>query len=124
MDKPVSMSVKDYLVKVMSLKTNIPSKIIDAVVVHQMEGIYEATKKHDSIEISGFGKLIFNKSKALRKWEKNVSKEKTFRKMLEDSTLTENKRKSIETKLNNTLSFLEGIKPRIEKCQQLENTLN
>lgn len=124
MDKPVSMSVKDYLVKVMSLKTNIPSKIIDAVVVHQMEGIYEATKKHDTVEISGFGKLLFNKSKALRKWEKNLSKEKTFRKILEDPNLTENRRKSIETKLNNTLAFLEGIKPRIEKCQQLENTLN
>jgi nucleoid DNA-binding protein len=122
MDKPISMSTKDYLVRVMSLKTNIPVKTIDAIVVHQMEGAYEATKKHDTIEISGFGKFIFNESKAKKKWEKHLSKERVFREILEKPELTEDRRRSISMKLESTLKWMEGIKPKIEKCQQLENT--
>lgn len=118
MDKPDNMSDKDYLMRVMSLRTNIPLKTIDAIVSHQMEVIYDAFGQHQTVEISGFGKFLFNKNKALKKWEKNLSKEKVFREILEREDITDVKRKSVELKLQNTLKWIEGIKNQIKKCQQ------
>lgn len=118
MDKPNNMSIKEYLARVMSLRTNIPLKTIDAIVSHQMESIYNAFQSNHTIEMSGFGKFIFNKGKALKKWEKNISKRELFKEYLLREDLTEIKRKSIELKLKNTLKYLEGLNPHIEKCQQ------
>ena len=36
-DKPMSMSVKDYLLRLMSIRGNISEKTLEAVVNHQFE---------------------------------------------------------------------------------------
>lgn len=125
MDKPISMSVKDYLIRVMSLRTNIPVKTIEAVVKHQMDTINQAIQKDDvfTVEISGFGKWIFNHKKAQKKLEKNYSKEKFFSEALEKPNLSDRQRESLTLKLENTRKWIEGIKPKIDKCPSLQNTL-
>lgn len=123
MDKPISTSVKDYLIKRMSVRMNIPQKTIEAIVTHQMEGINKALQSDNkfSVEMSGFGKWIFNHKKAQKKYEKNLSKEKVFTTLLEKPDLTDKQRASYELKLANTRRWIEGIKPKIEKCPKLQN---
>lgn len=123
MDKAISTSVKDYLIKRMSVRMNIPSKTIEAIVAHQMEGINKAIQADNkfSVEMSGFGKWIFNHKKAQKKFDKNLSKEAMFSKFLENPELTERQRASYELKLENTRKWMEGIKPKLEKCPNLQN---
>ena len=79
-DKPMSMSVKDYLLRLMSIRGNISEKTLEAVVNHQFESAQKAMQVPDefSVELSGFGKLFFNYKKAKKKLERNYSKEKIF----------------------------------------------
>ena len=124
MYKPISTSVKDYLIKRMSVRMNIPQKTIEAIVAHQMEGINKAIQADNkfSVEMSGFGKFLFNHKKAKKKYEKNLSKELVFLANLEDPNLTERQRASFELKLENTRKWMENIKPKLDKCPKLQNT--
>lgn len=123
MDKPISMSVKDYLVRILSVRTNTPAKIIDAVVMHQMDGLNKAIQSDTvfSTEISGFGKFLFNHKKAQKKMEKNLSKERVFLSLLDKPDLTDKQRASYTLKLENTRKWINGIKSKLEKCPKLQN---
>jgi len=118
MDKPVSMSVKDYLMRVMSVRTNTPLKTIEAVVDFQMKEANEALQHNYSIEISGFCKFLFNHKKAQKKYEKNLRKKENYEFFLKDPTLSEARRKTLELYLENTNKFLDSIKPKLDGIQQ------
>ena len=115
MDKPRSLSVKDYLIRVLAVKMLTSEKIIEAVIDHQYQSTNEAMATNYSVEIAGFGKMFFNKKKALRKMAKLYSKEALFTKMLSDDTITEQKRQSLTLKLHNTILTIEALKPRIDE---------
>lgn len=117
------MSVKDYLIRILSVRTNTPAKIIEAVVNHQMEGLNKAIQSDTifSAEISGFGKFLFNHKKAKKKMDKNISKEEVFLNLLNKPDLTERQIASYTLKLENTRKWMEGIKPKLEKCPKLQN---
>ena len=68
MEKPITMSIKEFIIRSMSTTLMIPEKTINTVIDHQFLGVSSAMKKHNSIEISGFGKFLFN----LKKIEKKV----------------------------------------------------
>jgi nucleoid DNA-binding protein len=114
MDKPISMSDKDYLIRVMSIKTNTPVAIIDAIITHQFEAANEALKINNTIELSGFGKFVFKLKKAHKKLERNIGKKEYWEKALEDNTLTEQKRQSYTNKLNNTIKEIEVLKTKLK----------
>ena len=114
MDKPTSMPVKEYLMKVMSIKTNTPLATIEAVVSHQFEEIVEALKVKDSVEVSGFGKFLFKRNTAKKKLEKQYMKKDFFTIASKDESLTEQKRQSYLNKLNNTIKELDALKARLE----------
>lgn len=113
MDKPISLSVKDFLVRRMAVKLMLSEKTIDAVISHQFSSANEALLKNKSLEISGFGKFYFNQKKANKKMEKMLSKKRVFEAMLQRPDLTEQKRQSVENKLNNTLRDIDILKPKI-----------
>lgn len=120
MDKAPSTSVKDFIIRKMSVRTNIPAKTIEAIVSHQMEDINKALQKEGvyTVEISGFGKLVFNHKKAQKKLEKNLSKEQLFRNKLALPNLTEREIASYTLKLENTLKWMDGIKQKLKGCPQ------
>lgn len=124
MDKPTSMSVKDYLVRILSVRTNTPVKTIEAIVAHQMDGLNKAIQSDNifSAEMSGFGKFLFNHKKAKKKFDKNLSKEITFTNILNRPELTEKQIASNTLKLENTRKWMNGIKPKLDKCPKLQNT--
>lgn len=114
MDKPISMSVKDYIIRVMSVKERISEKTIEAIVNHQFQSAIQAMKENDSVELSGFGKLFFNQKKAHRKMDKMLSKKKLFESRIEDPLTSEQKRISATNKLNQTVSDIEVLKPKLK----------
>lgn len=53
----------------------IPQKVVEAVLRYEFEGVVKATETCDSIEISGFGRLMFYEKKAhklLKKYNEQI----------------------------------------------------
>jgi len=115
MDKPMSMSVKDYLIRILAVKMMVDEKTVEAVVNHQFTSCLEAMKTNDSVELSGFGKMYFNRNKANKKYEKGLSKKAFFQKQVDDESLSPAKRLSALNKLNNTILGLENLKPKVDE---------
>jgi nucleoid DNA-binding protein len=114
-DKPLSMSVKDYIIRVMSIRTKRSDKIIDAVVTHQFQKAIEATETCNSIEFSGFGKLFFNEKKARRRLANFTKKAEEMQKKLDEGGLTDVRREYITRVLTDLKKSIEVLKPKINE---------
>jgi nucleoid DNA-binding protein len=112
MDKPISMSVKDYLVRTLAVKMMVSEKTIETVVNHQFQSANEAMDLNDSIEISGFGKLFFNRKKAEKKVEKLNAKKLAMERIINDVNTSEQKKKSSIVTLDKTIVQINQLKPR------------
>lgn len=112
-DKPVSLSIKDYLIRKMAVKLMTSEKTIEAVVNHQFQSAHEALSQNKSLEISGFGKFFFNDGKALKRMEKYKSQEALFSKWANDESLPEAKRRSAQLKHQSAVQNIKDLKPRI-----------
>ncbi len=112
-DKPISLSVKDYLIRRMAVKMMISEKVLEAVVNHQFQSAHEAMGQHKSLEISGFGKFFFNNGKAVKTMEKYLSQKALFEKKANDEALPEAKRRVAGMKLQSALDNIRDLKPRI-----------
>lgn len=112
--KPMSMSTKDYLLRVMSVRTKIPLKTLEAVVNHQFQGMLEAMQTEYSVELSGFGKFLFNHKKAQKKYDKQLSKIVMFENKLKSPDLTEKQINSYKLKLENAVKMANEIKPKLK----------
>lgn len=112
-DKPVSLSVKDYLIRKLAVKMMVSENVIDAVVAHQFRGANEALSRCKSLEISGFGKILFNEGKANKMMAKWLSQKALFEKMAADESLSEVKRRSAAMKLEGALNNIRDLKPKM-----------
>lgn len=113
MDKPLSLSVKDYLIRKMAVKMMIPEKTIDAVISQQFSSANEALSTNKSVEIAGFGKFYFNNGKAKKKLDKMLHLKELFEKMLLEENITPKKKQNTETKLKNIQLAIDVLKPRV-----------
>ena len=113
MDKPLSLSVKDYIIRKMSIKMKLTEKVIDNVVTHQFSSANEALVKNKSVEISGFGKFVFNDKKAISKMAKLHIQKGIFENMVNSVELSEQRKASAIVKLQNVLLMIETLKPKI-----------
>lgn len=112
MDKPVSLSVKDYLVRTLAPKMLTSEKVIDAVVTHQFSEANSALKNNSSVEISGFGKFYFNHKKALKKLDMLERLKIKIEHELTNNLVPEHKRKGAESKYSSLLLFIEYLKDK------------
>jgi len=112
MDKPISMSVKDYLIRTLAVKILTSEKTIEAVINHQFQSANEAMDLNDSIEIAGFGKLFFNRKKTVKKVEKLNAKKLAMERIITDDNTSEQKRRSSNVILEKTLVQINQLKPR------------
>jgi len=67
MDKPTTLSIKDWIVRKMSTELSIQERILHAVIGHQFDRAREAMETCYSVEFSGWGKYMFNKKRAYTK---------------------------------------------------------
>jgi len=114
MDKPISLSVKDYIIRKMAVKLMMSEKAIDEVISHQFSSANDALKNNKSVEISGFGKFIFNQKKANKRMEKLLSQKAYFQSVIDNTEMSEQKRLSAQVKLTNTLANIEALKPKMD----------
>ena len=115
MDKPISLSMREYIVRKLAVKMMLSEKLIDQVIVHQFNEANKALATNYSLEISGFGKFLFNHKKAVKRMETLLSKERMFKSILERDDISEQKRESTINKLNNNTIAIEQLKPRINE---------
>ena len=113
MDKPISLSIKEYIIRKMSIKFNTPEKIIEAVVNHQFQSATLAFNDQKSVELSGFGKFLFNEKKAVKKMASMLIQQEVLNANLLDDTLSDRKRKSTELKLESLAQAIEILKPKL-----------
>jgi nucleoid DNA-binding protein len=106
MDKPISMSVKDYLIRTLAVKIMVSEKVIEAVVNHQFQSANEAMDIHNSLEISGFGKFYFNEKKAKKKILSLHGKKKMMESHLANPDATEQKKHAAKVTLEKTEALI------------------
>lgn len=114
MDKPVSLSVKNFLIRKMAVTLIVPEKTIQAVVDHQFNMAIEAMDRVKSVEISGFGKFIYNEKRGKRIVEKCEMMKKRYEDELAQG-VTENRKKVIDTKLTVVLETIKALKPKLHE---------
>jgi len=97
----------------MSIKMVVSERVIDQVITHQFNAAEDATKTNNSLEISGFGKFVFNTSKANKKIVKLVKAKKVYEQQLAENTLPTKKLDVIKSKLSNLILTLNSISPKV-----------
>lgn len=127
MEKPRSMSVKEFLVRKLSTEINISERIIMAVVTHQFDGMVEAMHTNNSVELSGFCKFTFNQTVALKRLVKLRSLLKHYLKtkeQLEAKGDDENasKLKNLNKRIGSATADIEYLERKLSKNEK--NTTN
>ena len=113
MDKPVSLTMREYLVRTLAPKLLVSEKVIDTVVAFQFSEANAALLSNDSVEISGFGKMVFNKKKALKKMEKWQMQKAFYEEIINNPETSEQKRQTTQVRLKNLLHNIEVLKPKL-----------
>ena len=123
MDKPISMSVKEYLVRTLAVKMMVSEKTIETVVNHQFQSANEAMDVNNSLEISGFGKFYFNEKKATKRIGQLNAKKQAMEKIISDETTSEQKRRSSQVTLDKTEALINLLKTKTIYEDQLLSDL-
>lgn len=112
-NKPKSMSHKEYLVRTLSVKLAMSEKLVETVVMHQFQSANEAMDVHHSLELSGFGRIIFNNKKAIKKLAAYEKKLEKAQEQLQLNTSTEADRKKAQDIINVVMMQIKMLKPKI-----------
>jgi nucleoid DNA-binding protein len=123
MDKPISMSVKDFLVRTLAVKMMMSEKTIEAVVNHQFQSANEAMDLNNSLEISGFGKFYFNEKKATKRLGQLNAKKQAMEKIIADENTSEQKKRSSNVTLEKTEALINLLKTKTIYEDQLLSDL-
>jgi Bacterial DNA-binding protein len=123
MDKPISMSVKDYLVRTLAVKMMISEKTIETVVNHQFQSANEAMDTNNSIEISGFGKFYFNEKKAQKRLTDLNRKKNLMLEFIASAETSEQKKRSSQVTLEKTEALINLLKSKTTYEDQLLSDL-
>jgi hypothetical protein len=115
MEKPLSMSVKEWIIKKMSINMVISEKTIDAVVTNQFDSANDALNTNDVIEISGFGKFYFNTKKADTHYKKLLQMRQAYENTLNDTSITDKKRHATEQRMITVLNDIRILKPKMKE---------
>ena len=113
MNKPASMTIKEWIIKKMAIKMVLSEKIIEQVINFQFDSANQALSRNDTVEISGFGKFIFNTVKAQKQYDKYLLIKAGYERMLTEE-LTDKKRQSTERRLENIIQDINILKPKIK----------
>lgn len=119
MDKPISMSVKDFLVRTLAVKMLTSEKTIEAVVNHQFQSANEAMDTNNSIEIAGFGKFFFNEKKAKKRLEDLTRKKNLMLEFIASSETSEQKKRSSQVTLEKTEALINLLTTKTKYEDQL-----
>lgn len=112
-DKPITMPLRDWLIKRIALQKNIPSSVIEAIVSHQFDAANAAIHIHKSLEISGFGRFVFSDAKANYQLKRNAEATAVLSKKLESFDLESKDAMAISEKIDSIARGTEELTKRI-----------
>lgn len=112
-EKPISLSMKDWLIRRLAPKLMLSEKTLEAVINHQFQSANEALLNNKTIEMSGFGKFIFNDKKAIKRMNTLRSIKAALEKQVDNPLLSDNKRHSAAVKLQSVSDAINALKPKI-----------
>lgn len=113
MEKPVNMSVKDFIVRRMAVKLRISEEVLQKVVAHQFNSLNGAMQVHERIEISGFGTMMFSTRKAHRKMGRLMTKLRYLLNRAQDEQASEKLKKAATYYSAVVAKQIEHLKPRV-----------
>lgn len=88
MEKPITMSIKEFIIRSMSTTLMIPEKTINAVIDHQFLGVSSAMKKHTiALKYLDLESFYLIQRKLKKRMEKFVSQKNLFEERMNDETL-------------------------------------
>ena len=85
-ERPHSVSHRDWFVRNLAESLKIDQGVVDKVIKHQFDSVILATHNNKSVEISGFGKFIWNHKRALSKLDTMDKQIRAFRNKISNST--------------------------------------
>lgn len=114
--KPVSMSVKDWLIRLTAEEQGHEERTCETVIAWTYNETKKATATNSTIEVSGFGKLQLSKGKTERRL---ANAERLIRilntQMAKD--ITPESRERAETKMASCLKRIEYLKQRLKDAK-------
>jgi hypothetical protein len=113
--KPVSLSIKDFLIRKLAVNTMIPEKDLEVVINHQFTSALDALSIHNTVEISGFGKFLFNERRGKKMLLKYLAQKEAFERALERGIASESRRKLTEAKLKSVNDHVKTLKPKLKE---------
>ena len=123
MERPKSLTIKDFLIRKMSVRMLIPELTLDAIVSHQFQSANQAMLITKSVEISGFGKFVFNDKKAVKKMEKLLSQKALFERLMNDDSLSEQRRNNARLKYESVTLNISVLKPKIDTNNEIKSDI-
>lgn len=117
MDKPLSLSVKDFLIRKLAVDMMIPETTILSVITHEFGVALDALSCNNTVEISGFGRFTFNMRRAKARMEKYIRTKNKYEQSL-STEISKQHRKTLELKLASVTRDIASLKPKLN-----ENTL-
>jgi nucleoid DNA-binding protein len=117
--KSANTPIKEYIIKRLAVNKVtdklISEKTMDLVISHQFESAIKAMMTNSTVEISGFGKFLFNFKRAQKELTKYEKIREHYTSLLQQTTLSEEQRKDLEDKLAIANDGIKNLKPRVDE---------
>lgn len=117
--KSANTPIKEYIIKKIAVNKVtdklISEKTMDLVISHQFESAIKAMMTNSTVEISGFGKFLFNFKRAQKELTKYEKIREHYTSLLQNTSLSEEKRKDLEDKLAIANDGIKNLKPRVDE---------
>lgn len=114
MDKPTTLSVKDWIVRNMSTELSIQERIIHDIINHQFNKAKDAMETCNTIEFSGWGKFVFHKKRAYTKLGKFTHIKNGYEHTINKEDTTPQKRGYIQYKLGIINGDIKLLKSKLQ----------
>jgi len=118
-----SLTLKEWLTKKTSQITQISERTVDIVIHNQFNTANDAVNTNYSVELSGFGKFIFNNKRAIRQMAKYLKEKDKLLAELAKSGVTERRKKIIENRMFVLELNIKVLKPRIKDNEQTKSDI-
>ena len=115
MNKPTTMSVKEWIIKKLAISMVVSEKVIDSVITHQFDSANDALNLNNTVEISGFGEFVFNTKKAQLHYTKLLEMKQAYENTLADQSITDKKRHATEQRMITVLKDIKTLKPKMHE---------
>ena len=117
--KSANTPIKEYIIKKIAVNKVtdklISEKTMDLVISHQFESAIKAMSSHNTVEISGFGKFLFNFKRAQKELTKYEKIREHYMSLLQNTSLSEEQIESLEDKLAIANDGIKNLKPRVDE---------